>query len=74
MVSPAYGVLSPESGLVDFGRRGSGADAAKSDAFHGKGIARAEDCAYVVETAYVVEHDGKTDFRQSFVMLDVDAV
>ena len=74
MVGPANGVLSSESGLMDFGRRGSGADAAKSDALYGKGIARAEDGAYIVETAHVVEHDGKTDFRQSFVMLDVDAV
>ena len=55
-VLPWNGQLGSQSSLVDFGRRGSGTDAAQHHTVGTEGVGTAESAAYIVCAAYIVEH------------------
>ena len=73
-ITPRDRIFRAECCLVDFGRGRTGADAAQSQSFDGKGVARAEDRADVVEAADVVEYDGQCHFGLTAKVFYVDAV
>lgn len=73
-ITPRDRIFCAERCFVDFRRWRTGADAAQSQSFDGKGVASAEDRADVVEAADVVEYDGQCHFGLTAKVFYVDAV
>ena len=69
MIAPRHGQLRSQRRFVNLARRGRRRDAAQGDAFHRKGIARAEKGADVLRRAHVVEHHRDGHFGPGGIFL-----
>ena len=74
VIAPLYAFFGAEGGLVDVAVWRCGADSAEGDVLDAEGVGGAEDGAYVVLAAYVVEHDGQRHFGAAAELVDGEAV
>ena len=65
VVLPRHHLLGPERGLVNFGRRRKGADAAEGYAVDMEGVGAAENAADVIGAAHIVQHHRYARRRRS---------
>ena len=74
VIAPGDALLGTEGSLVNVAVRRGGADAAKTDTLHTESIASAENRAYVVLAAHIVQHHSQGQFLRRPKLLHRNAV